>query len=116
QRHSSAPDEYNNLSLELILNTHHTTLWECDNILVKDVTIKQALKEGVDKQLINTDSSFDELVTHLRLTAKAIMDPLDEMDNGVKSSDQAVVDQLLNHDRKPGKFSIRLLYPGWTLF
>ncbi|MFO5520766.1 hypothetical protein ACLBP3_29545, partial [Klebsiella pneumoniae] len=53
--HSSADNDYNNVSLELMLNTHHTTLWECDNILVKDVTIKQALKEGVDKQLINTD-------------------------------------------------------------
>ncbi|QGK90063.1 hypothetical protein [Pseudomonas phage vB_PA32_GUMS] len=110
--HSSADNDYNNVSLELMLNTHHTTLWECDNILVKDVTIKQALKEGVDKQLINTDSSFDELVTHLRLTAKTIMDPLDEMDNGVKSSDQAVVDQLLNHDRRPGKFSNKMLLPA----
>ncbi|MFO5979557.1 hypothetical protein ACLBSL_33275, partial [Klebsiella pneumoniae] len=75
-------------------------------------SIKHARKEGVDNQLIDTDSSFDELVTHLRLTAKAIMDPLDEMDNGVKSSDQAVVDQLLNHDRKPGKFSNKMLLPA----
>ncbi|QYV98824.1 hypothetical protein [Pseudomonas phage U1B] len=110
--HSSADNDYNNVSLELMLNTHHTTLWECDNILVKDVTIKQALKEGVDKQLINTDSSFDELVTHLRLTARSIMDPLDEMDNGIKSEDQAVVNQLLDNSRPVGKFSNKMLLPA----
>ncbi|MFO6285368.1 hypothetical protein ACLBVW_38065, partial [Pseudomonas aeruginosa] len=62
--HSSADNDYNNVSLELMLNTHHTTLWECDNILVKDVTIKQAPKEGDDKQLINTYSPSDTPTTH----------------------------------------------------
>lgn len=108
--HASADNEYNNVSLELMLNTYNTTLWDCDNILVKDMTIKQALKEGVDNQLISTDSSFDELITHLRLTAKTIMETSDEVMD--ESNSQTIVNQLLNGSNRKGKFSNKMLLPA----